>query len=164
MNNIDILEELVSAYKDCFVENYNEMIVDVGMRYKDIQAITTLIAENKEKDEEIENQDKTIDKLVKEQEEREKYTHQLEAENKELKEENNKLTSVRNWYFEHYTAQACTPEILHKILKFDYIPKSKVVEELKKAISEEIDTSKAMFEGDFTNGYIFALQSLLGKE
>ena len=44
MNNIDILEELVNAYKDCFVENYNEMIVDVGMRYKDIQAISNLIA------------------------------------------------------------------------------------------------------------------------
>ena len=46
--DIDILEELVNAYKDCFVENYNEMIVDVGMRYKDIQAISNLIAENKE--------------------------------------------------------------------------------------------------------------------
>lgn len=48
-------------------------------------------------------------------------------------------------------------------LRENFIPKSKVVEELKKAISEEIDTSKAMFEGDFTNGYIFALQSLLRK-
>ena len=47
-SDIDILEELVNAYKDCFVENYNEMIVDVGMRYKDIQAISNLIAENKE--------------------------------------------------------------------------------------------------------------------
>ena len=50
--DIDILEELVNAYKDCFVENYNEMIVDVGMRYKDIQAISNLIAENKELKEE----------------------------------------------------------------------------------------------------------------
>lgn len=54
MNNIDILEELVNAYEDCFVENYNEMIVDVGMRYKDIQAISNIIAENKELKEEIE--------------------------------------------------------------------------------------------------------------
>lgn len=48
MNDIEILEELVSAYKDCFVENYNEMAVDVRMKFKDIQAIENLIAENKE--------------------------------------------------------------------------------------------------------------------
>ena len=71
--DIDILEELVNAYKDCFVENYNEMIVDVGMRYKDIQAISNLIAENKELKEENEGLKTKLDTLI------EKY--------KELKEE-----------------------------------------------------------------------------
>ena len=65
--DIDILEELVNAYKDCFVENYNEMIVDVGMRYKDIQAISNLIAENKELKE------KYSRKLIDFQKEREEY-------------------------------------------------------------------------------------------
>lgn len=57
-----------------------------------------------------------------------------------------------------------TREKIIKILEDNYIPKSKVKEELKKATNNEIDTSKAMFDGDFTNGYIYALQSLLGKE
>ena len=65
MNDIDILEELVNAYKDCFVENYNEMIVDVGMRYKDIQAISNLIAENKELKEMLKHRIEYTNKLEK---------------------------------------------------------------------------------------------------
>lgn len=73
---------------------------------------------------------------------------------KELKEENKRLTSARNWYFEHYTARACTPEMLDKILRFDYIPKSLVeekIEELNKKIDEAIDNSKGGLDEDFIN-------------
>lgn len=62
----------------------------------------------------------------------------LIQENKELKKENEKLTYARNWYFEHFTSQACTPEQLHKILRFDYIPKSKVKEKIEE-INKRID-------------------------
>ena len=83
MDNIDILEEKIKIIESlCTDDCINKETVIKPFKY----AISNLIAENKEKDEEIENQDKTIDRLVKEQEEREKYTHQLEAENKELKE------------------------------------------------------------------------------
>jgi len=50
---------------------------------------------------------------------------------KELEEENERLKYARNWYFENFTARACTPEMLDKILKFDYISKSKVKEKIE---------------------------------
>ena len=118
MNNIDILEDLLSTQKQYIEDkdyqkehNINEKAIDYLKRWA--KAIETLIAENKE-----------------------------------LKEEN------LHWKGQYHLLSR----------KIDVIQKSKVVEELKKAISEEIDTSKAMFEGDFINGYIYALQSLLGKE
>ena len=92
-SDIDILEEKEKeAIKDLEEYLHWEELQGFSMLPRDkhietlLNLVSNLIAENKEKDEEIENQDKTIDRLVKEQEEREKYTHQLEAENKELKE------------------------------------------------------------------------------
>ena len=86
--DIDILEDFLDYYSFLKTAIGGDDIREFEIRISknEIKAISNLIAENKEKDEEIENQDKTIDRLVKEQEEREKYTHQLEAENKELKE------------------------------------------------------------------------------
>ena len=81
------------------------------------------------------------------------------AENKELKEDNKNLRDTNKQLYE-----LCQRQAMQLFIENDYIKKSKVEEEIKKAINKEIDTSKAMFEGDFTNGYIFALQSLLGKE
>ena len=49
------------------------------------EKLENLLKRHKELEAEVESQDKTIDKLVEEQEEREKYTHSLEEENKELK-------------------------------------------------------------------------------
>lgn len=67
----------------------------------------------------------------------------LIQENKELKNENEKLTYARNWYFEHFASQACTPEQLHKILRFDYIPKSKIEKALDK-MNERYMTPEAI--------------------
>ena len=50
--------------------------------------VTEVLNHIKELEAEVESQDKTIDKLVEEQEEREKYTHSLEEENKRLNENN----------------------------------------------------------------------------
>ena len=97
----------------------------------------------------------------------EKYCKAIEtliAENKELKDSNVELATTIDCLQtdlkeikEEYSAE-------QKYEMKNTIPKSKVKENLKKAINNEIDLSKAMFEGDFTNGYIYALQSLLGKE
>lgn len=54
------------------MEDIKEKLENLLKRYKELEA-------------EVESQDKTIDKLVEEQEEREKYTHSLEEENTLLK-------------------------------------------------------------------------------
>lgn len=50
----------------------------------------------------------------------------LKQQIKELKKENEELIYARNWYFEHTVGKICTPEMLDKILRNDYIPKSKL--------------------------------------
>lgn len=44
------------------------------------------------------------------------------ADREKLIEENKKLKEARNLYFEHTVNKAVTPEMLHKILRQDYIP------------------------------------------
>lgn len=80
-------------------------------------AIKNLIARNKELEEEVENQDKTIDRLISEQEEREKYTHQLEKENQRRKAENK-------------TLKGFVSAIFNETLEKNYIPKSKIKEKI----------------------------------
>lgn len=65
----------------------------------------------------------------------------LELYNKE-KEENKKLNYARNWYFEHFTSEACTPEQLHKILRFDYISKDKIREKIDEINDEKLNYSE----------------------
>lgn len=50
----------------------------------------------------------------------------LKQQIKELRKENEELIYARNWYFEHTVGKICTPEMLDKILRNDYIPKSKL--------------------------------------
>ena len=50
----------------------------------------------------------------------------VREELKELRKENEELIYARNWYFEHTVGKICTPEMLDKILRNDYIPKSKL--------------------------------------
>lgn len=78
---IKLLEEYLeeardeNSFTDCeglFEDKFFISLDKLLKRYKDLE-------------EEVESQDKTIDKLVEEQEEREKYTHSLEEENKRLK-------------------------------------------------------------------------------
>lgn len=90
----------------------------------------------------------------------------LIQENIKLKKENEKLTYARNWYFEHFTSQACTPEQLHKILRFDYIPKSKVKELGKKyefAVNG-YDSSTADYKHSQNLGRYLACVELLKEE
>ena len=153
MNNIDILEEpkdilfeIDMKLYDEFNDKFCEIEENLGTvySYKDLEDL-----KKAESDTERALLRKAISTLI--------------AENKELKEKNKELDKFIK---EGITIEPNNPYKNFQLnyLRENFIPKSKVVEELKKAISEEIDTSKAMFEGDFTNGYIFALQSLLGKE
>ena len=73
--------------------------------------------------------------------------YQKEKEkNKELEKENNVLKGARNWYFEHFTSEACTPEQLRKILTYEYIPKSKVIEIIENYYNEHSDTKEEITE------------------
>jgi len=60
----------------------------------------------------------------------------LKQQIKKLQEENEKLIYARNWYFEHTVNKICTPEMLDKILRNDYISKQKVKDKIRK--NEEI--------------------------
>lgn len=51
-----------------------------------------------------------------------------------LQKENEKLKEVRKWYFENTINKICSPEMLNKILRDDYISKK----EVKDKIEEEI--------------------------
>lgn len=156
-SDIDILEEKEKeAIKDLEEYLHWEELQGFSMLPRDkhietlLNLVSNLIAENKEKDEEIENQDKTIDRLVKEQEEREKYTHQLEVENKELKE----MLKYRIEYTNKLE------EDLFQNASNYVIPKSKV-EEL---IEEFKPDSKETYNQENFVKFVEALQSLLGKE
>lgn len=60
----------------------------------------------------------------------------LKQQIKKLQEENEKLIYARNWYFEHTVNKICTPEMLDKILRNDYISKQKLKDKIRK--NEEI--------------------------
>ena len=70
MEDIEILENIIESYKDCFVEYYPGMVVDCTLNSRDLQAIENLITRNKELED---LQDYYIDKIKR-----------LEAENKAL--------------------------------------------------------------------------------
>lgn len=73
------------------------------------------------------------------------------ADRERLEEENKKLEEARNWYFEHTVNKAVTPEMLHKILRQDYIPKSVIKEKI-----EEFN-KKLNILGGRTNGKQYTL-------
>lgn len=93
-----------------------------------------------------------------------------------LQKENEKLTEARNWYFEHTVNKAVTPEMLHKILRQDYIPKSVIIKEIeklkrdeerireKKKSSYDCDRSKSRMQAYLTKTKEFKerLKELLG--
>lgn len=114
-------------------------------------ALKYLLKRYKELEAEVESQDKTIDKLVEEQEEREKYTHSLEEENKrliiekaealqemrkykakakDLKEQNKGLIESNKEWLKHYSIL----ETESKILKAENEQYKKQFEDIKNNI------------------------------
>jgi hypothetical protein len=90
------------------------------------------------------------------------------ADREKLIKENKKIEEARNWYFEHTVNKAVTPEMLHKILRQDYIPKSVIKEKI-----EELESDNSKFENytfekltsrDIRRTIITNLQELLEKE
>lgn len=51
-----------------------------------------------------------------------------------LQKENKKLKEVRKWYFENTINKICSPEMLNKILRDDYISKKEVKDKIEKEI------------------------------
>ncbi len=49
-----------------------------------------------------------------------------------LQKENEKLKEVRKWYFENTINKICSPEMLNKILRDDYISKKEVKDKIEK--------------------------------
>ena len=49
-----------------------------------------------------------------------------------LQKENDKLKEVRKWYFENTINKICSPEMLNKILRDDYISKKEVKDKIEK--------------------------------
>lgn len=79
------IEEFIKDIDKC---SLNDCSCGLKDKTRKCNLIRNLLKRYKELEEEVESQDKTIDKLVEEQEEREKYTHSLEEENKRLNENN----------------------------------------------------------------------------
>ena len=83
----------------------------------------------------------------------------LKQQIKELRKENEELIYARNWYFEHTVGKICTPEMLDKILRNDYIPKSKLkdiidridydIKKTKEIISKNINIYASYRKNDY---------------
>ena len=56
----------------------------------------------------------------------------LEFQIEKLQKENEKLKEVRKWYFENTINKICSPEMLNKILRDDYISKKEVKDKIEK--------------------------------
>lgn len=98
--------------------------------------------------------------------ERNRCEQHILSDYKRVLKENEKLKEVRKWYFENTVSKICTPEMLNKILKDDYIPIQKVKKEIEK-LKQEIENLPAeaypIIEDDL-QVKIEALEELLDKE
>ncbi len=86
---------------------------------------------------------------------------------KRVLNENEKLIYARNWYFEHTVGKICTPEMLDKILRNDYISKQKVKDKIKELKQEKGKYGNClieMYEDELVNRTIKILQELLESE
>ena len=63
-----------------------------------------------------------------------------------LQKENEKLKEVRKWYFEHTVGKICTPEMLNRILRDDYISKQKVKDKIEEILNNK--EYRIVFEGN----------------
>ena len=82
--------------------------------------------------------------------------------------ENEKLNAVRKWYFENTVSKICTPEMLNKILRNDYISKQKVKDKIEEENLPLVIVggrrNKRTLEYGIKLGRRQALQELLGSE
>ena len=62
--DIKILEEIIESYKESYVEEHEEMNVDVTMNFREFKALQNLIARYKELEEELIKDKNKIDFLV----------------------------------------------------------------------------------------------------
>lgn len=60
----------------------------------------------------------------------------------ELEQENKKLEDVRKWYFENAVGKAVSPEMLHKILRQDYVSKDKIRDKIEEISNKILETNE----------------------
>ena len=103
------------------------------------------------------NQNEAIDRILSDYKRLLKENEQYRTEVNSLEKENKNLKAVRKWYFENTVSKICTPEMLNKILRNDYISKQKVKDKI-----EELEKKHA-YQGNryYCAGAILVLQELL---
>lgn len=109
----------------------NEGCKYIDVAQEDLRIFINLV-DRKEKD--IEGWKKHCEEIEEEQTEMSNKNCELEFEVVKLQKENEKLKEVRKWYFENTINKICSPEMLNKILRDDYISKKEVKDKIEKEI------------------------------
>lgn len=133
--DIKILESIIKINND-----YLKGIENQTINQKEIKALEHILSDYKRALKENEILKKEKEQAWEEWNNLEQGSYEteqkLKQQIKKLQEENEKLIYARNWYFEHTVNKICTPEMLDKILRNDYISKQKVKDKIRK--NEEI--------------------------
>lgn len=106
----------------------NEGCKYIDVAQEDLRIFINLV-DRKEKD--IEGWKKHCEEIEEEQTEMSNKNCELEFEVEKLQKENEELKEVRKWYFENTINKICSPEMLNKILRDDYISKKEVKDKIE---------------------------------
>ena len=126
---IKIAKKIINQNKN----NTGDCSIETALAYDVANYLPKVLKENEELKEEKEQAWEEWNNLEQGSYETEQ---KIKQQIKKLQEENEKLIYARNWYFEHTVNKICTPEMLDKILRNDYISKQKLKDKIRK--NEEI--------------------------
>lgn len=126
--DIKILENLKTAIDTGCVNFGGKSMYGCGYQ----EAIEHILSDYKRVLKENEEQKACIHILDNELKEINEKRKKQEIKIQELQKENEKLKEVRKWYFENTINKICSPEMLNKILRDDYISKKEVKDKIEK--------------------------------
>lgn len=167
-------QHILSAYQEVLKENERYRKSDyetICLENNELREITDRI--QSEYNDLLKDNFKLKNELETKRKEYQETYKDVREELRELKKENEELKEVRKWYFENTVSKICTPEMLNKILKDDYIPIQEIkdkIEELNRKIDKSIDNSKGGLDEEFIEkaGELLTqkriLQELLGEK
>lgn len=137
------------------------------LKHKYDKALSDLVKAEKENEELKDRWDKDTHKIQNDLDIANAKRIEIQKEKEELKKELGRVTYGRNQLFEYATAQQANPEMLHKVLRVEYIPKQKIkgkIEELNKKEKQELRGTKGQDRYDIKQQYMYQrniLQNLL---